>query len=87
MILCSTVRGDDRKIFLRECQLMLPSSQTGKYVVCAEDLPRTNNLPCAQEPIKRENLKNLHFKLAGTFQKVPIHMRRPSRVVFLRVQI
>ena len=27
--------------------------QTGKYVVRAEDLPRANNLPCAQRPIKR----------------------------------
>ena len=27
--------------------------QTGKYVVRAEDLPRSSKLPCAQRPIKR----------------------------------
>ena len=27
--------------------------QTGKYVVCAEDLPRANKISCTQRPIKR----------------------------------
>ena len=28
-------------------------SQTGKYVVRAEDLPRASKLPCAQRPLTR----------------------------------
>ena len=34
-------------------EVLKPQDQTGKYVVHAEDLPRANNLPCAQRPIKR----------------------------------
>ena len=36
------------KIFCLECV-----TQTGKYVVGAEDLPRASKVLCAQRPIKR----------------------------------
>ena len=53
----------------------------------AEDLPRANDLPCAQRPIKRANLKNMLVKRAGTYKKVPINIcGGPARVVFLSAQ-
>ena len=36
----------------------------------AEDLPRANNLPSAQ------NLKNILVKCAGTYKKVPLNMQK-----------
>ena len=50
--------------------------QTGKYVVCAEDLPRANKLPCAQRPIKRAKFEEYCCQVNGTYKKVPLHMRR-----------
>ena len=52
------------------------NGQTGKYVVHAEDLPHANNLPLAQRPIKRTKPENILVKRAGTYKKVPLHMRR-----------
>ena len=36
-----------------------PKSQTGKYVVRAEDLPRASELPCAQRPMKRAEFEKM----------------------------
>ena len=51
-------------------------SQTGKYVVRAEDLQRANNLPCAQRPIKRAKFGKYTCQAFRHLQKVPLHMRR-----------
>ena len=48
---------------------ILRLSQTGKYVLRAEDLPRANILPCAQRPIKRAKFVKYIVKCADTYKK------------------
>ena len=43
--------------------------QTGKYAVRAEDLPRVNNLPCTQRPIKRAKFEKYTCQALRYLQK------------------
>ena len=48
---------------------IIASFQTGKYVVRAEDLPRANNLPCAQRPIKHAKFEKYTFQARRYLQR------------------
>ena len=45
------------------------ANQAKKYVLRAEDLPRTNKLPCAQRPIKRAKFEKYTGQARRFLQK------------------
>ena len=56
-------------------------SQTGKYVVCAEDLQRARKLPCAQRLMKRAEFEKY------TWEYPILYGEAMTGVVFLSAQI
>ena len=78
MIILSSSGGQQNEIFggVYNSDML---TQTGEYVVRAEDLPRASKLPCAQRPIKR-----------AEFEKYtkPFHMgRRCEDGFFMRANL